>query len=267
VDCHGAHESLPASDPRSLTHRANRDRACARCHSTPAAGAAAGTDVMSLWRASVHGGRAGSGVQTPGCTGCHGVHGAAPPAAGDVGKVCGQCHAAERRYLEAGGHARTDTHADSPECAGCHGTHAIRSQSPDSLATACVRCHRSGTREEALGRSLRDELRTAAHAIDQAAVLVAQADAIPVPTEDYHARLDDARRSLAQARPAVHAVALAPVHEAAQQARATGEEVSDSVRRKLGLVAERWLMLGVYWLFGILLLVVLDRWRRRGPPG
>jgi hypothetical protein len=114
---------------------------------------------------------------------------------------------------------------------------------------------------------MRDELRAAAHAIDEAAVEVAKADAVPVPTEDYHARLDDARRSLARARPAVHAVALAPVHEAAQQARATGEEVTESVRRKLGLVAERWLMLGVYWLFGIMLLVVLDRWRRRSVPG
>jgi hypothetical protein len=86
-----------------------------------------------------------------------------------------------------------------------------------------------------------------------------------VPTEDYHARLDDARRSLAGARPAAHAVSLTPVHEAALQARATGDEVRDSVRAKLGLVAERWLMLVVYWLFGGLLLVVLDRWRRRDP--
>jgi len=262
IDCHGAHESLPASDPRSLTHRANRDQVCGRCHGAPAPGAAPGTDVMAQWRASVHGAR-GAGGATPGCTGCHGVHGSAPPAAADVGKVCGHCHGAERRYLETGGHAWTDARPDAPQCAGCHGTHAIHGQSPDSLATSCLRCHRAGSKEDSLGRAMRDEYRAAAKAIETAAALVKKADAIPVPTEDYHARLDDARRSLASARPAAHAVALGPVHEAAQQALATGDEVRDSVRAKLGLVAERWLMLAVYWLFGLLLLVVLDRWRRR----
>ena len=43
--------------------------------------------------------------------------------------------------------------------------------------------------------------------------------------------------------------------------------VRDSVGQKMGLVAERWLMLIVYWLFAGLLLVVLDRWRRRGNAG
>jgi len=265
IDCHGAHESLPASDPRSLTHRANRDQVCARCHGVPAPGAT-GTDVMAQWRASVHGGHA-TGAGTPGCTGCHGVHGSAPPAAADVGKVCGQCPGAERRYRETGGHAATEARPDAPQCAACHGTHAIHSQSPDSLVTSCVRCHRSGSKEDSLGRAMRDDYRAAAHAIDVAAALVAKADAIPVPTEDYHARLGEARRSLASARPAAHAVALAPVHEAGHQAQVIGEEVRDSVGQKMGLVAERWLMLIVYWLFAGLLLVVLDRWRRRGNAG
>ena len=263
VDCHGKHESLPAADPRSLTHRANRDQVCGRCHGTPAAGALPGTDVMTQWRASVHGTRT-AGAGTTGCTGCHGVHGAAPPAAGDVGKVCGHCHGAERRYLESGGHAFGP---QAPQCAGCHGTHAIHSQSPDSLASSCLRCHRSGSKEDSLGRAMRDEYLAAGTAIETAAGWVAKADKIPVPTEDYHARLDDARRSLAGARPAAHAVSLAPVHEAAQQARATGDEVRDSVRAKLGLVAERWLMLAVYWLFALLLLAILVRWRKREPAG
>jgi hypothetical protein len=265
IDCHGAHESLPASDPRSLTHRANRDQVCARCHGAPAAGGT-GADVMAQWRASVHGARSAGG-KSPGCTGCHGVHGSAPTAAGDVGKVCGQCHGAERRYLETGGHAATDARPDAPQCAGCHGSHAIHAQTPDSLVTSCVRCHRSGSREDSLGRAMRDEYRAAAEAIDVAAALVAKADAIPVPTEDYHARLDDARRSLASARPAAHSVALAPVHDAAHQAHAIGDEVRDSVGQKMGLVSERWLMLIVYWLFAGLLLVVLDRWRRRSSAG
>jgi len=258
IDCHGAHESLPASDVRSMTSAANRDLVCARCHSTPTAG---GHNVMAEWRGSVHGTATG---RAPGCTACHGVHGATPAAAGDISKVCGQCHQAERRAIESGGHARTATTENAPGCATCHGQHAIHAQSPDSLAASCGGCHRPGTREEQLGKSLWNEYRDARRSVDAAAALVARADAIPVPTEDYRARLHDALASLQDARPASHAVALEPVREAAHQARAAGDEVQASVRHKLGLVSERWLMLAVFWLFSGLLLVVLHRWRVRG---
>ena len=125
-----------------------------------------------------------------------------------------------------------------------------------------MKCHRKGSREELLGADMYREYRNALASIDKAVALVARADAIPLPTEDYHARIRDAREELEGVAMAAHAARIEAVREAAMRARSVGDEVQESVGQKLGLVAERWLLLAAFWLFTGLLLVVLNRWRR-----
>jgi hypothetical protein len=268
IDCHGAHESLPASDARSTTHPANADHVCGRCHGGPrtVAGARHKKDHTADWAGSVHGPtHAATRPGTkPGCTDCHGVHGAAPPAAGTSGRVCGRCHEDERRAFDEGAHGLALDPGKRPECVTCHGAHAIREVDPRSLVTSCAKCHRKGTPEEAMGAAMWKEYQGAEAAIVRAEELVARVDAVPLPTEDYHARVRDAREELGRIATAGHAARLQEVREAAMRARSVGEEVQESVSHKLGLVAERWLMLAAFWLFTGLLLVVLNRWRRAG---
>lgn len=266
IDCHGAHESLPATDARSLTHLTNVDHVCSRCHgnANTVVGRRLKKDMTAEWSASVHGPLHAGHLpgKKPGCTDCHGVHGAAPPEAGASGAVCGRCHSAVRRAFDEGAHGLALDPKVRPECVTCHGAHSIRETDAKSLVTSCVKCHRKGSREEALGADMYREYRNALASIDKAVVLVARADAIPLPTEDYHARIRDAREELEGVAMAAHAAKIEAVREAAMRARSVGDEVQESVGQKLGLVAERWLLLAAFWLFTGLLLVVLNRWRR-----
>ena len=265
TDCHGVHESLPATDGRSPTHPMNVDRVCSRCHgdARTSAGARLKKDVTAEWAGSVHGpAHTGSGGEKPGCTSCHGVHGSAPATAGSSTQVCGRCHAPERHALDEGAHGRELDPHKRPECVTCHGGHAIRAADAASLATSCVECHQKGTPAEVLGAKLHEEYAGAEKAIHEAEELIRRADAVPLPTEDYHARLADAREALAEVASVTHYARHAEVREAAMRARSVGEEVKESVEHQLGHVAERWLMLAAFWLFTGLLLVILNRWRR-----
>lgn len=268
VDCHGAHESLPSSDARSLTHGTNVDHVCSRCHgdARTVAGARLKKDMTAEWAGGVHGPThvAARPGRKPGCTDCHGVHGASPPAAGGSGRVCGRCHDGVRRAHDEGAHGLALDPKTRPECVTCHGAHAITDTEPQALAKSCVRCHRAGTPAEKLGAAMLAEYDRAQKSIDKAAAMVERADRVPLPTEDYHARLRDAREELDRLGQAAHTVKLEAVKEAGMRARSIGDEVQESVGHKLGLVAERWLMLAAFWLFTGLLLVVLHRWRREG---
>jgi cytochrome b6-f complex iron-sulfur subunit len=121
IDCHGAHDVLPAHSPLSRTYFQKIPDTCGRCHGD--------ADLMSQYdlpavipeqyRHSVHGQavleRADAGA--PDCTTCHGSHGAAPPGFADVGHVCGKCHQTTEQNLRASAHGQIP--ALTP-CIGCH---------------------------------------------------------------------------------------------------------------------------------------------------
>lgn len=65
-DCHGAHDIVRASDPRSPLARAAVSERCGSCHQAE----------LTAFRASVHGAALARGVRhAPTCTDCHGEHG------------------------------------------------------------------------------------------------------------------------------------------------------------------------------------------------
>ncbi|MCX7737725.1 MAG: hypothetical protein N2319_13575 [Candidatus Kapabacteria bacterium] len=69
VDCHGAHELLKASDPRSKINRFEIPNVCGKCH----------ISIANEYKASIHGQSLLKGnMDSPGCTYCHGEHGIAP---------------------------------------------------------------------------------------------------------------------------------------------------------------------------------------------
>ena len=160
-DCHGSHNILSNTDPRSTILHANVPDTCGKCHA----------DILATYRESVHGEALTRGVSdTPVCTDCHGEHHILSPA--DISspvsatkvatETCGRCHASWRLSEKYGfdpqkvsafrdsyhGLAARAGKATVANCSSCHGVHDIRrSSDPRSsinaanLAATCGKCH------------------------------------------------------------------------------------------------------------------------------
>ena len=161
TDCHGSHEILAASDPKSSIFKFNVPMTCAKCHSP----------VEKEFAESIHGqGIARGNWQAPVCTDCHGIHSIkshvdpnSPVNAQNVALVtCARCHEGVRLSQEFGFEGRRETtylasyHGMASKlgstvvanCASCHGVHNILPSSDprstinhQNLVKTCGQCH------------------------------------------------------------------------------------------------------------------------------
>jgi len=170
-DCHGTHDILPVSDPKSKVWKQNVASTCGKCH----------TGVYNTYAQSIHGQAVAKGVlQAATCTDCHSEHKILAP--GDPGspvfmanvsqEACSRCHADTQ--LMAGfamPQDRVPTYEDSyhglaaregrqtvANCASCHGVHNIYpSSDPRStvnkanLSKTCGQCHNDAGSRFAIG--------------------------------------------------------------------------------------------------------------------
>jgi predicted CXXCH cytochrome family protein len=203
-------------------------------------------------------------ARAPSCVSCHGVHGAAPPEVGDVAKVCGRCHSAERRFFLAGPHGTGLRRKNLPECVTCHDNHAVQAARPERLAEFCAGCHGEGSPQDSAGKRLWTEYQGAATEIEQAAERIEQADQVPIATDDYRARLEQARTYLREALPAAHAVEPEAVGSFTTRARTVGAEIRSEIHAKLGELRSRRLVLVLFWFYLLLTLVIVRRYQRQG---
>lgn len=269
-DCHGVHDILAASDPVSRVYVTNIPRTCGTCHGDSTLVRQRGLkDTYREYLSSVHARQlfdAGN-LHAPTCVSCHGVHGAAPSEIADVNKVCGRCHTPERRYFMAGPHASGMSRRNLAECSSCHGDHAIGAGEIDRLASGCVSCHDAGTREAKLGEELLADYRSAQHAIEEAEKWVAKADAVPVATDDFKARVEEAHTYLREAMTAAHAVRMDVMAAHTLRARSTGEEVSEEIRHELQNITIEKLALIVFWFYVLVTVGILRRFREGRGAG
>lgn len=259
-DCHGAHAILAASDPASRVFRTNVPQTCGGCH---ADSTRTGRNVFDPYVASVHGRELidNANPRAPNCVSCHGAHGAAPPEVGDVGKVCGQCHTAERRYFTAGPHVSALGRGGTSECATCHGDHGIQKAPPEWLGAVCADCHAADSPEHALGERLWTAYRSAHEDLEKADGLIERAERVPLVTEDYRARLEQGRTYLNEALTAAHSIDEETVSGFTARARSVGTEIQSEIYAKLGNLNMRRLLLIVFWFYLILTVLVLRRFR------
>lgn len=170
-DCHGVHNILPASDPRSPISKAKVATTCAQCHA----------QVFGIYKESIHGRAVAAGVKgAPTCIDCHGEHRILAP--GDPGSpvyvanvsrlTCSHCHEDQRLLarldLPAGrvesyeqsfhGLATRAGSRTAANCASCHGVHNILPSSDlrstiakANLPATCGKCHPDAGRKFALG--------------------------------------------------------------------------------------------------------------------
>jgi cytochrome b subunit of formate dehydrogenase len=161
TDCHGSHEILSASDPKSSIFKFNVPETCAKCHQP----------VKQEFMASIHGQAIARGnSQAPVCTDCHGIHSikshidpnSSVSALNLAKTTCARCHEGVRLSQEFGVEGRRSTtylasyHGLASKlgsqivanCASCHGVHNILpSSDPRStihkanLMRTCGQCH------------------------------------------------------------------------------------------------------------------------------
>lgn len=266
-DCHGAHDIRRRADPESRVFPANIPKTCARCHADAALMARYGlkADAPDDYAKSVHG-RAfldKGDRSAPECTRCHGSHGASPPGVGDVDKVCGQCHAATRAYFLRGPHKEAMDAAGLPECASCHDHHLIRPAEVSLLDQVCLKCHDQASEQQQRAMTFKTMFVGASEEIERARALVEQAAGVPLYVEDYRARLEEARTSLTEAYPVMHALEIHGVEEQTSRARAIAREVETELDGKLKGLGWRKVGLLVFWFYLLLTVAVLVRFRRR----
>jgi len=170
-DCHGSHDILPGSDPRSPLWHATVPETCGKCH----------VKELAAYRESVHGEALARGLRdAPVCTDCHGEHAilphtapASPVFSANIPlETCGRCHASislsEKYGLPSGqvasfadsyhGLALRSGQLTAANCASCHGVHDIQpSRDPRShvakanLPATCGKCHPGAGVNFALG--------------------------------------------------------------------------------------------------------------------
>jgi len=148
IDCHGSHQVLPHTDPRSTVHKANIAGTCATCH----------RGIYKDFAKSVHFSRGGDeddgDPELPTCATCHSSH-----TIGDTEKdgflaeithQCGSCHEElADTYLDTmHGKAYQLGYLDAAKCSDCHGAHAIfAGNDPQSsvgflnIVDTCRNCH------------------------------------------------------------------------------------------------------------------------------
>lgn len=275
TDCHGVHEVRSADDPKSPVYTRNLPATCGGCHGDPSLMADFGLDagVVEEYRTSLHG-RAlfdRGNLAAPNCTSCHGVHGAAPPGVGDVDKVCGSCHRAERRAFLESPHLKAMRAEGLAECAACHSNHAIVRREDAATLELCLDCHQESSAQVDIGRKIHALIRAAEEDIEEAEALVARAEEVPLHVEGYRGRLEEARTYVTEARSLVHTVALEPVEAVTRRARSIGEEVQHELYPKLEQRSAH-LGLAAFWFYLVMTLAILFNYKRRlargdGRPG
>ena len=161
ADCHGGHQVLRSSDPKSPVHHTCVPDTCGKCHTNQSV---VTSDYVRLpvvlagYDQSVHGVGLKAGKHTANCSDCHGVHAltsAANPtstiARENLARTCGQCHPKEAREYSESVHGRAVTHGirDAPSCSDCHDEHMILATTDTRSAVsrqnqssvACAKCH------------------------------------------------------------------------------------------------------------------------------
>lgn len=143
--CHGSHDILAPSDPRSRVNRVNIPNTCGTCHA----------GIEKDYLAGVHGQAMKSGNKAaPVCTSCHTAH-----EIGDIrdasfqmktNATCGNCHKERYSTYRDTFHAHVSAigYVESAHCWDCHGPHKIlpsydpkSSVAPANLIATCGKCH------------------------------------------------------------------------------------------------------------------------------
>jgi len=211
VDCHGVHNTLPASDTRSTVHPAQVAATCARCHSDPVYMKAYGipTDQAVRYQKSVHAELLAQGdTSSPTCSTCHGNHGATPPGVNSVASVCGTCHAFFAQLFEKSPHQEAFAKLRLPGCVQCHSNHEIIRPTDAWVGSApqsvCITCHAPGDKGYTTAQAMSADLAQLDASLGRAGKVLDVAERAGMEVSGAKMQLADAHEALEKARVNVH---------------------------------------------------------------
>ena len=211
VDCHGVHNTLPASDTRSTVHPAKVAATCARCHSDPVYMKSYGipTDQAAHYQKSVHAEMLAQGdTSSPTCSTCHGNHGATPPGVSSVANVCGTCHVFFAQLFEKSPHQAAFAKMGLPGCVQCHSNHEIVRPTDAWVGTApqsvCITCHASGDKGLGAAQAMSADLAQLDASMGRAGKVLDVAERAGMEVSGAKMQLADAHEALEKARVNVH---------------------------------------------------------------
>ncbi len=157
-ECHGIHDILPRTDPKSRTYKMNIPILCGKCHREGAPVARVYNipekDILSNYSQSIHGvGLFKQGlIVTATCNNCHGNHLVLPHtnpkstiSAQNVAKTCTACHARieEVHVKVIRGEMWEKQPGAIPACTDCHQPHTIKKANlvVGTSDRECLKCH------------------------------------------------------------------------------------------------------------------------------
>jgi cytochrome b subunit of formate dehydrogenase len=181
-ECHGSHDILPPSDPRSPTYKMNIPYLCGKCHREGAPVAKvydiSEHNILENYSQSIHGeGLFKKGLLvTATCTDCHGSHAILPHthpkssiAPRNIASTCTKCHIRieEVHVKVIRGELWEKEPGAIPACTDCHLPHKVRKESmePTLSDRSCLKCHKKeGLLKTALSLHVdKEELKQSVH--------------------------------------------------------------------------------------------------------
>jgi cytochrome c553 len=220
VDCHGVHNTLPASDTRSPVYPANVASTCARCHADAAymKGYDIPTNQFALYEKSVHAQTlSGGDTSAPTCSTCHGNHGATPPGVSSVANVCGTCRVMNEQLFEKSPHQAPFAKLGLPGCVQYHSNHEIVRPTDAWAGTApqsvCITCHAPGDKGYTAAQAMSADLTHLDSSLTQAQEVLNVAERAGMEVSGAKVQLTDANDALVKARVNIHTFDETPVRK------------------------------------------------------
>ena len=266
TDCHGTHEILEKSDPKSPIHPRNLARTCGSCHGDAQLMGQAGlsVDVIKQYAASVHAEalttRGPEGA--PDCVSCHGSHGAMPPGTGNESTVCAQCHKQTMEYFRSSPHRGPRSGDHRAECTDCHGNHRVQVATAMLWQVPCKDCHDAGSDATRVGEKIAAVIAEAEEEVQNAEQAVARARKVPLDVTDYEARISTATSHLVELRPLGHSLEMEAIELAARRSRSIAKEVQAEIHEQLRVFEGRKLIVILVWLYILITVAAVQLYKR-----
>jgi predicted CXXCH cytochrome family protein len=174
TSCHGKHNILKSSNPKSQTFKMRVPLLCGKCHKDDAPVAKLYNipekNILEHYRDSIHGeGLLKKGLLvTAACTDCHGFHEILPHtnskssiSVNNVAKTCTKCHGMIKQVHKKviRGELWEKSPGAIPACVDCHSPHEIRKESLviGMADKNCLKCHEKKkplVHKDTLGKSV-----------------------------------------------------------------------------------------------------------------
>lgn len=270
--CHGYHDVLAASDPRSPVHPSRVAEQCGGCHADAARMAAyqSPTTQLAQWQRSAHAEALRRGTpRAPTCTGCHGSHGEMPAEVASVARACASCHAEQLDHFQRSAHAKPFRQQGFAECVPCHGTHDVPAALPFELAFgpdgSCNTCHAGDEEINRTIQRLAAMLQGASARAHAARTRAEQAGRAGLVLPQATAALAELHTAETRLKPVVHTFdesALAKPLDEVDQAAQRVDEMVDRARRESRI--ELGSALGGAGLLGLLFVLLVVKAIRLG---